>query len=270
MSNNERCNSRAFSLVEISVVLVIIGLVAGGVLTGQSMIRSAELRSLTNQVVQYSTAVTIFKDKYFALPGDMANATAFWGEADPVLATCKDTVGSGSETCNGDGNGQIGRGGGMHYERFRFWQQLSNANLVVGDFSGVAGHTNAYHVVPGENAPTPKYDSLNSALAVLHWTPITSNTYKWRHIYGNIITYGTNNTPHDAWDVVLSPQEAWNIDHKIDDGFPSTGKVVTFKDVYDAPTANHHECHTSQDDNTAEYALTNEAARCSLVFVLGF
>jgi prepilin-type N-terminal cleavage/methylation domain-containing protein len=68
----------AFSLVELSIVLVILGLLVGGVLAGQSLIRAAQLRAVTAQVGQYAAASKTFRDKYFALPGDLPNATSFW------------------------------------------------------------------------------------------------------------------------------------------------------------------------------------------------
>ena len=95
-----------FSLVELSIVLVILGLLVGGVLTGQSLIRAAELRSVTTEYGKYSTAIRAFKDKYFALPGDMTNAIAFWGPA-PDCADTATTAGTGTQTCNGDGNNNI-------------------------------------------------------------------------------------------------------------------------------------------------------------------
>ncbi len=54
----------AFSLVELSIVLVILGLLVGGVLSGQSLIRAAELRSITEDYARYVTATHTFKDKY--------------------------------------------------------------------------------------------------------------------------------------------------------------------------------------------------------------
>src|ERR1700712_5143764 len=85
-----------FSLVELSIVLVILGLLVGGVLSGQSLIRAAELRSVTTEYQRYTTAVGTFRDKYFALPGDMNNAASFgWKD------------GAGSSVANGDGNGQV-------------------------------------------------------------------------------------------------------------------------------------------------------------------
>ena len=81
-----------FSLVELSIVLVILGLLVGGVLTGQSLIRAAELRSVSTEYSRYVASVHTFRDKYFALPGDMTNATQFWGTA-AVLPRCLDRWG---------------------------------------------------------------------------------------------------------------------------------------------------------------------------------
>lgn len=93
-----------FSLVELSIVLVILGLLVGGVLTGQSLIRAAELRSVSTEFAKYQAAVNTFRDKYFALPGDMNNATSFWGKDNVACAAHTGTAATPG-TCNGDGNG---------------------------------------------------------------------------------------------------------------------------------------------------------------------
>ena len=89
----------AFSLVELSIVLVILGLLTGGILTGQSLIRAAEMRSIVTELQRYQTAARSFQDKYFALPGDMRNATDFWGAPGNNLANCPATAGTGTQTC---------------------------------------------------------------------------------------------------------------------------------------------------------------------------
>ena len=71
---------RGFTLIELSIVLVIIGLIAGGVLAGQDLMEAARLRAVISQVERYKTAVVTFKLKYDSLPGDMPNATKIWPE----------------------------------------------------------------------------------------------------------------------------------------------------------------------------------------------
>ncbi|MGB1539971.1 MAG: prepilin-type N-terminal cleavage/methylation domain-containing protein, partial [Rickettsiales bacterium] len=56
--------NRGFSLVELSIVLVILGLLTGGILGGQSLIRAAEMRAIATEYDAWKTAVNVFKDKY--------------------------------------------------------------------------------------------------------------------------------------------------------------------------------------------------------------
>src|SRR5690606_13638021 len=69
----------AFSLVELSIGLLILGLLTGGTLGRKEMIRAAELRSGMTESQQLQTVVNAFTGKYDALPGDMKNAERFWG-----------------------------------------------------------------------------------------------------------------------------------------------------------------------------------------------
>ena len=80
---------RAFSLVELSIVLVILGLLVGGILAGQSLIHAAELRAVSSEYQRYRTAIYAFRDKYLGLPGDITTATNFWGAADGSTGTTR-------------------------------------------------------------------------------------------------------------------------------------------------------------------------------------
>src|ERR1700735_2843794 len=65
-----------FTLIELSIVLVIIGLIVGGILTGQSLIDAAAQREQIAQIEKYNTAVRTFQGKYGYLPGDIPNPYA--------------------------------------------------------------------------------------------------------------------------------------------------------------------------------------------------
>lgn len=133
-----------FSLVELSIVLVILGLLTGGILGGQALIRAAELRSVSTEYQRWTTATQTFRDKYFALPGDMTNATAFWGALDGNNGIGPDCRGesTGLPTCNGDGNGRIEsntESAVSTHEKWLIWRHLVNAGLIEGSYTNLHG-----------------------------------------------------------------------------------------------------------------------------------
>jgi len=65
-----------FTLVEMSIVLVVMGLVIGGVFVGQDMIESAKVKAQLNQIEKYQTAVNLFETKYNYIPGDVPDPLA--------------------------------------------------------------------------------------------------------------------------------------------------------------------------------------------------
>src|SRR5438128_2459671 len=72
-----RCKN-GFTLIEIAVVLVIIGLVAGSIVGAHSMIRSAQMRNVLVELDNYTKAIGEFQDRYKQLPGDMPYASSYW------------------------------------------------------------------------------------------------------------------------------------------------------------------------------------------------
>ena len=173
---------RGFSLVELSIVLVILGLLVGGVLSGQSLIRAAELRSVTADYSRYVAAISSFRDKYFALPGDMANAGSFWGV--DTTANCdwaSSTAGTGTTTCNGDGDGRII----VNYtspsnEPFRSWQHLASAGLVEGSYNGLCSPCwpgSAGGAVPGQNVPKSRISNAGWTLYSFGTMNVAENSF---------------------------------------------------------------------------------------------
>ena len=152
-SLRSRCG---FTLVELSIVLVILGLLVGGVLTGQSLIRAAELRAVSKEFQTYQTAAMSFRDKYFGLPGDITNATAFWGQ--------NTVCGGGAATgvCNGNGDGIVNDAGVANgtNEVLQFWTQLALAGMIEGSYTGIAGPTHGNDSTAGINVPRSKISSV--------------------------------------------------------------------------------------------------------------
>lgn len=254
-----------FTLVELSIVLVILGLLVGGVLAGQSLIRAAELRSVSTESQRYITAVMAFRDKYFALPGDMANATAVWGKDN---TNCSGNTGTAATpgTCNGDANGTVAHTGGVNAnsEVFQFWKQLNLAGLIEGNYTGLAGSvtpSGGYDAIPGTNVPRSKLS--NAGWSIQFFGSFVGDSTFYAADYGHVLLFGAYNAGNSTFNVVLKPEEAWNIDTKIDDGKPGTGKIIAFTRTGCANSS-------STTDYASTYSLATATVQCSLLFTKPF
>jgi prepilin-type N-terminal cleavage/methylation domain-containing protein len=252
-----------FSLVELSIVLVILGLLVGGVLAGQSLIHASQLRAVTTGYMRYVTATVAFNDKFSELPGDMKDATSYWG----VSTACGGAVANG--TCNGNGNGAVENAAAVSTsgEVFQFWNHLALAGLIAGKYTGVAGPTNVVtgaDSVLGTNVPKGPIETTGWAMYYQPNYAGDVSTYKFD--YGNTLIFGGNNPGSIPDQAGLKPEDAWNIDAKVDDGMPGTGKVMAHESYGWANAANGCTTSASNTDYSGNYNLQNSGLACSLKF----
>lgn len=264
--------TQGFTLVEISIVLVIVGLVVGGAVGGYVLIRAAELRGVITQQRAFEAAVQTFRLKYRALPGDMVTATDIWGAADANPANCPTAAAFG--TCNGDGDGRIASrnaGSPQWYEMYRFWQQLSMAGLIVGEYTGLAG-ASRFHHVPGVNSPLAK---VHGGTWSVYYTYINGlpggPEYLVQTYYeDNTMYFGMAGPPvgfrGTAEEPLITPSDAFQIDSKMDDGRPGSGEVIGPA----AASPLSPNCTTTSSAITALYRTTFANAACNLLFRTGF
>lgn len=240
---------QAFSLVELSIVLVILGLLTGGILAGQSLIRAAELRGVSTEYSRYITAMQSFRDKYFAYPGDMTNAYAFWGVASGCTNADINTTPTG---CNGNGNGTIEN----YTEGFRFWQHMALAGLIEGSYTGTATTNNA---VLGGNVPRGRisgtgYQLWRDSFALQGWTGAGSTETSNGLRFGVWAVFGGSaGDPSRIGDPGLKCEESWNLDTKMDDGKPGMGSWILHHNV-------SLNCVTNSVRSTAEYRFISAAS----------
>lgn len=217
-----------FTLVELAIVLVIIGLIVGGVLVGQDLINAGKVRSQTNQIQQYNAAVGTFRTKYNCIPGDCPKAVDF-------------SLGiSGGPGASGNGDGLINTNnawiswGWILSESMNLWYHLQQAGLIEGKYDGYSGVYAVGFYDPAYFAATmPKAKILDMKFIVpSRFTQTNCNqvgidsTYRiggngW--FIGGVTTQGGGS--YATYNGAFTPIQARMMDEKIDDGKPYTGNV---------------------------------------------
>ncbi len=242
-----------FSLIELSIVLVIIALLVGGVITGQSLIHAAGLHTVSNDINKNTVALNSFRDKYMALPGDMPNATAFWGTDAGGCGAWHAVTGPTTATCNGNYDRMIATSAFSLDERFLAWQHLANAEMIEGKFTGKSADSGNNTPARGRNVPQNK---VRDSYWVIFWGgPIDSadaNFYEGDYRNMSWLLRGTGGG-------ALSPQDMLSIDIKSDDGKPALGKIRTLK-----KTSVYSPNCTTDDTTSASYVGSNSTTMCIL------
>jgi prepilin-type N-terminal cleavage/methylation domain-containing protein len=223
----KQARRQGFTLVELSVVLVVIALITGGIVAGKSLVRSSELSKIAREQTMYISAVQQFRARFKSLPGDMANATQYWGIKGGTTGndtTCYNVNASGLPTCNGNGDQQVSDG---NDEQFLVWQHLSNAGLLaVGGYTGkrIGTGSSVRVSTPGTNIPASAVASVAGYsfryLDTAGSGSVYSQNYKHVISYGDFATVSTDtNIPNAAFTCA----EGYALDKKFDDGRPAQG-----------------------------------------------
>jgi prepilin-type N-terminal cleavage/methylation domain-containing protein len=213
-----------FTLIELSIVLVIIGLVVGSVLVGQDLIRAAYVRATISQIEKYDTAANTFYGKYGYLPGD-------------ITATAAQSFGFDTNLA-GNGNGLI-EGGVCAGEGLGFWSDLTyangmNLNMIAGSWGAPLGGGDAgtYY---GYISPITVQAFPNcwpeSKFGGGNYISITNNN--GLNSFNIIQMTGVGGTSYGQTDGTsmvgangLTVSQAYMIDKKMDDGLPQAGRVT--------------------------------------------
>lgn len=175
-----------FSLVELAIVLVIIGLLVGAVLKGQELLESARLKTIMTQLNQYRLATNTFVDRYGALPGDFDKASSY----------IKTGLKNGNNNGRIEGFGLSGSGGTSNHEALSFWEHLAAAELI-----------------PNASPPSTK---LGGIITIAH-APSEGMQGHW-FVIGN-----PNGSKNDG--ALLTPLQCLSIAKKLDTEDPFSGNV---------------------------------------------
>ena len=183
--NNMKTKQAGFTLVEIAIVLVIIGLLLGGILKGQEMIIQAKVKNSITDFSGVSAAYYGYQDRYRATPGDDKDATTRWATPTPAAVS-----GNGDRVLTGLYNASTG-------ESAQWWDHLRRSGFVTG--SGILNPRNSFNGILG----VQQGDGLNpQAAGVLGG-------------FTNLFLCSTN----------LPDKVAIALDVQMDDGQPGSGAV---------------------------------------------
>ena len=187
-----RSKQSGFTLVEIAIVLVIIGLLLGGVLKGQELINSAKVKNLAQDFRNVPLFIYGYQDKFKALPGDDGQVVAHLGASADPGSTGGQTLGNGVIEGAWDSVTKTD-------ESYLFWQHVRLAGLAAGP----------------TNKDDTNYAPRNADSGIIG---ITTNNNTTPYITGMRGTYLVCSGS------VLG-KYAKQLDSTIDDGCPNTGSL---------------------------------------------
>ena len=270
--NKKHRTSQGFTLIELSIVLVIIGMVVGGILVGKNLIRNAQLNSIPADIQRFKSANAMFIEKYQSRPGDMVNASTTWGLDAGCAAR---TTLTGKATCNGNGDGMINFVGN-NAERFYFWHHLYISGILTdlkltdyGNSSEVHGGTGYSVLKAGFNIPEGKMEGSSYHATVQSQSTVATWGTVWfaPGIFNkNMFVFGGGGSINSINAVrILTPAEAASIDKKMDDGFIGAGKVVgsALDTLCGLNTAGQ-----IYGGTTATYNVSYDGPRCYMGFLM--
>ena len=185
-------NQSGFTLVEIAIVLVIIGLLLGGILKGQELVQNARVRNLADQQNAVAAAYFAFQDRYRALPGDYAAARA---NIPNVIADPQPTTGQGNSQITGE-------------ERVFAWHHLTNAGFIACPVC--SANPAATAATPGaNNSPVNAYNGFM--------------LLEYANNYAVVLPAVAANVNHLKSGLQVPSNIMAEVDRKLDDGSPATG-----------------------------------------------
>lgn len=199
-----------FTLVEIAIVLVIIGLLLGGVLKGQELINSAKVKNLASDFRNVQVMIYGYQDKFKRLPGD--DDTAVTNLGSPTNGNRNGSIdGNWNSTASSD-------------ESVVFWDHVRRANLANGPTLGSG--TAVASVVPA--------NAEGGRIGISSTKPISS----------------MSGGPYYMCSDGIDGKYARQLDLTMDDGNPAQGSMMAVAQSGGATQANGSAASTSYADGT--------------------
>lgn len=244
--NYKNYNRYGFSLMEMSIVVAIIGLIVASVATGFNLVHSAKIRNTITSLENFKKSTYNFIDQYNYFPGDMPNASKFWGtyQSGQIIQGADD----------GNGNGFVESDNSL--EDLYYWRHLSLSKNISGNYTGK----------PESTSPLKKYKSKVNAPGSEAFKKVlfSFETHNKSEIWGTTgnafrlaapLISSNNNLRKGA----ISVKDAYSIDTKIDDGKASYGDIYAIGD-------NSCVDGVAGTDSKAKYMLNHKGEDCTIIY----
>ncbi len=233
IKNIFRKNNSAFSLTEMSIVIIVIGVLMGAMLKGKNLIDKAKLRAIISENSTHTVSLNSFYTKYSQYPGDFDLAEDYWGAGN---------------TDAGDNDGKIEFKIGSIYEGYRAWQHLSFAGMTDGAYLGNET-TGAAQV----EIDVPLSKSKGGFFLEYGTHGFTENNAL---VLGTPIAVGGSAVVVNG---LFTANDAMEIDAKIDDSVATTGSVRG----QDGDGSDAQDCVVTA---SSIYKISNSDPDCTLAF----
>jgi prepilin-type N-terminal cleavage/methylation domain-containing protein len=268
-----------FSLIELSIALIIIGILVASATVASTLINRAKLRAVINDYNTYKNAYNIFYATYEILPGDMSDNTLnkFFGVTNPTTDITQ---------CNNEFKPEDNRIVGA-IEGPRAFYQMNLAKIIAGSYDGKMDSTTITDEKPGINVGRSNYmdnAGFNFATSHINLGGICDGWgFHKNNIYGitastTLLLFGTITADNALVPLsVLTPENALDIDNKIDDGVPSSGKVladhgkeIDFDQESQRCTTHTNNSWMNYSNQTLSYKKENNLVSCRMMFKMDF
>lgn len=231
--NKFKKENSGFTLTELSVIIILTGMIVIGLVGGKSLVRGLKIKSIITQTNSFISSIDTFKLKYKGIPGDLEDAFNYWG------FDCS----KNDYECNGNGDEKIEHTNSpLNNEGLRAWQHLSLSKIINESYTGT-GKTlgDRTECQLGINSPKSSITDVGFFLN------------NWKDSEYNSINTGTSKNCEEGF---LTPLELFKIDKKYDDGNPADGFIKPQKSAVS-------NCYS---DETKKYILEEKTQACNLIY----
>ncbi len=247
---HKKPSQSGITLVEISIALIILGLLTAVLVAGEKVRNAAITQSVVREIKEMESSFIRFEGKYQQLPGDMSDAYDYWGNDCALEADC-----------NGDGGEFIDNA-----EGYRGWQHLQLAGMLGGDALSGTSPAGGFSGQLGADIPVSELQGAGYFILSRN-EAINGVNFSGHYL---LLGFPRGGIAVDLLSPALTPSQAKEIDGIIDDGDSDTGRLRREPNVAlpdgDDPEAEHVMFDGCEDQDDGNYDVEHHDPSCAVSY----